>query len=1405
MPDSDVFDKLAHEFAERFRRGERPSLAEYTELYPEFADEIRDLFPTLVMMEQFVDGGSRPSDQLTDELQRSRAIPERLGDFRIIREIGRGGMGIVYEAEQESLGRHVALKVLAHSRHFGPIQLIRFLREARAAALLHHTNIVPVFSVGVHEDVHYYAMQYIQGQSLGSLLREMIRLRREAATEEAIPHPEPASASASLANLLLRDGFQAVAVPADSGASAPSPSAAAGASSGGSVSTRDAATLPIDGSSSSSSILGHKEAQYFRSVARLGMQAAEALAYAHAHGVIHRDIKPTNLLLDLQGTIWVTDFGLAKAQGSDELTSPGDVVGTLRYMAPERFQGKADARSDVYSLGVTLYELLTLKPAFTASQRVQLVSTIIHVEPVRPRKHDPLIPRDLETIVLKAIAKNPSDRFATARDMAKELSRFVDGRPISSRRASMPERLWRWSKRNPAVALLSLLAASLTTVLAIGSTAAAWKFREQRDAVRKEEQNTQVKLGEALVLQAQALRYSRRPGRRAEGLAILARAAGIARNRTVPPEYLENLRDEVVATLAELDERQVQTWPGLNLDSAYSSFAFDAGRYVVLKDRKSFELLRLSDQSLIRSVSATDNPAWPLLDPRGRFVIVWSSTSHTDLWDLERGEVPKAWPADVRCAAYRPDGGQIAALRPDGEVRVYDLPAMTEVKRCHLGLSFPEQLGHERMALSRDGRYLAVMRTSTKDAWVHDLARGRQVIHVKIPPVLAHGSLDLSRTAALLAVAHDRAISVYDVRDGERLAMLHGHQGSGINVSFQAQSDLLASECWDGIVRLWDPIRGRLLAAIPGHMRGWMGTPSHLVVGRNADLILYEIGPGEERRTIDCRKLGEQADAALYGPAHVAFSPDGMMIAMAFRPDGVRIIRAADGAGLAQLPIGSCDEVLYLPDASLVTVNDHGLCRWPVRKLNEGAVQLGPPEPLAQVGPYRGHVPTGLASSANGRLVGIWSPSPAGALLLDPEKPWRRTWLAPHPRTYDVALSPDGRWAATAGLEGYPGNERVKVWNTATGKLQLEIPGLSCVAFSPDGQWLGTNDRKGYRFFRTGTWTAACRVDHKLDKRANAAAMRVAFHPAGNIAAVLDADFSTVRLVDVRTGRELASLQGTEDSQLHWLTFSPDGRYLAASRNDQVVHLWDLSLIRRRLQKLDLVADFPDVFGGNTAAGDLPTIHRIEVKGADPSGLRILAARQTLRQAANAFRTLLEPALVDAEELRRRGDFWFGLGHWRMALADYRTSLDRRPQSALAANNFAWVLTSMPGRGDADEGVRWARTAVDLEPGNSNYRNTLGVSLYRAGRFAESAREFEHNTIQNVALVGFDWLFLAMCRQRIGQPEAAQLAFTRALEWRSKAIGLSPGHTAEFHAFLHEARSVLDRSLPELPADVFGH
>jgi serine/threonine protein kinase/predicted Zn-dependent protease len=431
-----LLDVLAEEFVARFRAGERPALREYIERHPDLADEIRDLFPALVEMECY-----KPADQTTDfpvPLDGPSGYPGQIGEFRILREVGRGGMGVVYEAVQETLGRHVALKVLPTRALADPRRAERFRREARAAAKLHHTNIVPVFGTGETDGLHYYAMQFIPGQGLDRVIDELRRLRQE--------NP--------------------------SGATEPSRASLATAQGPGTVSLSGTTEPGITSASGR---------RYWESVARLGAQAADALAHAHAQGVLHRDIKPANLLLDPQGIVWVTDFGLAKLADEEDLTRAGDVVGTLRYLAPERFEGRCDTRADIYALGLTLYELLTLRPAFDEKARENLIAQVMQGTPQRPTQLRREVPRDLETIVLKALAREPEARYGSAADLAEDLRRFAEDRPIQARRAGPGERLWRWSRRNPVVAALT---AALLLVLIGGATAAilaAVKFRDLAD------------------------------------------------------------------------------------------------------------------------------------------------------------------------------------------------------------------------------------------------------------------------------------------------------------------------------------------------------------------------------------------------------------------------------------------------------------------------------------------------------------------------------------------------------------------------------------------------------------------------------------------------------------------------------------------------------------------------------------------------------------------------------------------------------------------------------------------------------------------------------------------------------------------------------------------------------------
>src|SRR5262249_37797917 len=331
-----------------------------------------------------------------------------------------------------------------------------------------------------------------------------------------------------------------------------------------------------EGSAVQAQFANQSEGQYFRSVAWVGVQVAEALTYAHRQGILHRDIKPSNLLLDLQGAVWITDFGLAKAEGSDDLTHTGDIVGTLRYMAPERFEGRCDRRSEVYGVGVTLYELLTLRPAFEATDRPRLIERVLHEDPPRLRKLDPRIPRDLETIVLKAMAKDPADRYATAEELAEDLRRFLADRPIRARRTASTERTWRWRRRNPALAALTAFIALLLVTIAVGTSLAALQldsaathFREERDKARRSEREAiraerekAEQLARSSFNEAKARRWSGLMGRRFESLQALKKAAAIYRSlgQLDEPRKRE-LRNDAIACLALVDIRLVRPGP----------------------------------------------------------------------------------------------------------------------------------------------------------------------------------------------------------------------------------------------------------------------------------------------------------------------------------------------------------------------------------------------------------------------------------------------------------------------------------------------------------------------------------------------------------------------------------------------------------------------------------------------------------------------------------------------------------------------------------------------------------------------------------------------------------------------------------------------------------------------------
>lgn len=437
LPDPHQQDLLAilDDFVDRLQRGEAVAAEEILRAHPESADQLRGYLDSLQFLQRAV-------PQLgilnSDRLSAGREEDCRLGEFKIVRELGRGGMGVVYEAMQVTLGRRVALKVLPFAAVLNQDQLARFTLEAQAAARLHHPHIVPVYSVGCDRGVHYYSMQFVDGQSLDAMIEE---LRRSARGDCIAKAPATASDTAKCF-----------------------PTA---------HSTRDR--------------------EFFLSVAKLGAQVADALQHAHDGGIVHRDIKPSNILIDRAGEPWVTDFGLARCRGDASLTSTGTVIGSVRYMSPEQALGRTrrvDQRTDVYSLGITLYELLTLRKAFDAGDQQQFLRQIEQEEPPPPRRINPAVPTDLETIVLKAISKQRSDRYRTARELADDLRRFAAGQPIRARRPSWSDRISKWAGRHRSLVALSFV--FLIAALAGTATAALLIVRQQaqtRRALQLAEQN----------------------------------------------------------------------------------------------------------------------------------------------------------------------------------------------------------------------------------------------------------------------------------------------------------------------------------------------------------------------------------------------------------------------------------------------------------------------------------------------------------------------------------------------------------------------------------------------------------------------------------------------------------------------------------------------------------------------------------------------------------------------------------------------------------------------------------------------------------------------------------------------------------------------------------------------------
>ncbi len=1213
----DLLDRLVEDFAARLRRGERPALKEYADRHPELADEIRELFPAMVEVEQ-----AKEICHDWDEAERADAStstppPAQVGDYRIVREIGRGGMGIVYEAEQVSLGRRVALKVLPSPSARDGTTLARFRREARASARLHHTNIVPVFEVGQDGEIRYYAMQFIHGQSLDSVIRELRKLRgrfrlgrgeptaAEGREEDRLGDQGTREIGADVVQSLLTGRFERgpTVSPGGDGASpgpgGPAPSGSVPASVGDS-----SAVMP--GGTQLSSVESRHRA-FHRGVAHIGRQVASALAYAHTRGILHRDIKPSNLLLDTEGVAWVSDFGLAKVDEED-LTRTGDILGTLRYMAPERFRGRGDARADVYSLGLTLYELLVLRPAFDSPDRVALSEQIKSVDPPRPRSIDPRVPRDLETIVLKAIEKDPGDRYATAEAMAEDLRRFLDDEPIQARRASATERCARWARRNPVIAALGgvltavLVGATIASVLIAGWMAALAKRNEDaassERAARLDAQAAQ-KEAEADRLDADHQRQAAdRQRQRAEQHLYIARigqAEGAL--RLYDAATARGLLDQCRPGPGEPDRRG---WEWYYLDQWCNP---ELRRIALPSDAQSQSVAVSPDGRLLAvgcsapfSLGTSESPPVPA------YVI-----------SLPDGQVLHELGGHrrfVHAVTFRPDGKWLATLGDEGTIRVWDTGSGHELRAlvAKTSGSLAQEVEWAGLRFSPNGRRLA---SATGDGLVRiwDPATGQETARI------AHGarSVAWSPDGARIATGGESGLEVrlWDLREERPLAPILRRPGGVTSLCWSPDGRRLAASSYEtdggsGMpgLSIWDTTSGEKLFRVKTVLPPWSVTFSpdgtRLAMGGKEGMVrILDAADGRERAALFAVSQnvsglafgadGRRLHAVGWGMGAVfVFDPardprgrgfsvsDDQIGALTFDREGLRIRQIYWSGGMLSAvdPVDGSERIERTfpvtesrswPRGDFAFSRGGGRLAAPTRRdpavIGVWDVALGGPVavlgrssgPVTAVafGPDEQSLASASVAGPEGRsIVTLWH-LPSGRAI--------RTFRASPGPVFALAFSRDGRKvAAGGGTSRGPG--WVAAWDAETGAVlgTLDRVGLvNSLAFHPDGAWLAVADH-GQR--KVHLWELAAGT--LITNPGPTSVSFVEFTPDGNRLAALGYD-GNVHLADARTGDEVLVLRGFGPPRgsggfTPRLAFSPDGSRLASIAMWRTLNLWDL-------------------------------------------------------------------------------------------------------------------------------------------------------------------------------------------------------------------------------------------------------
>jgi len=1161
------------DLVDRLQRREPIDVEAYIVQYPDREAKLRRILPALRMLTSLAPGRS------DEDLGATSDSSVCLGDYRTIRVIGRGGMGVVYEAVQISLNRRVALKILPTVSAADPRRLRRFHVEAQAAACLQHPHIVPVYSVGFDSGIHYFAMRLIEGRTLAELIRESVP-RSGTGGQPPAHQVKPARSLSS-----------------DHRSSAPEEMGVATCSD--SVDPKIVVSYPRQ---------WDETAAYFRVLAELGRQAAEALQFAHEQGVLHRDVKPSNLLIDESGWLWMADFGLARMAGEGDLTSSGDLLGTLRYMSPEQVlnpRGNIDHRADIYSLGATLYEMVTRRPAFAEDDRLLLIRKIVEDEPRAPRSIDATIPRDLETIILKAMAKDRSERYATASALAADLLRFNEQRPIQARPPRVRDRLLKWGRRHQlAVALLGV-------ILLLGggglATALTWRNRLLR-AYNEELQYT--------------LNLVRRHATAANEQRLLAESHEWATRRLFYGSQMRRAQEEAVSGRIEFAQEILE---GLRPQENE-------------RDARGFEWYYLHRfcHKKVSLLFGHDSAVYALgVSPDGRTMVSGDYDGTLIVWDLpewrQRLRI-RGHSLPITGVTFSPDGLTVASWTSEGgprnQAKLWDvrsgreLLALSGIIGGFASLAF-SPLGHE-LALavrSEDGTRGRIQ------FW--NLSRGAESAQLLAESVPGDCVAYAPDGQTLASGLRQGPVNLRDVRSHkQRLALTPSSRESDFTIhgfAFAPDGGSIVAATSSGMVR-WDTKSGRETGfvglresvslayssppsapsasschvnpeVLPRLLPVAPATPWHLSIPGNPGLFQY--GALSSRglllavRRLDSpltlwnmtsgKKVDEFPDA-LRGMGGILFEPGERSIIFGGEDGRIRAWHIVEGPEPTAMIPGHSGEVwglVYTSDGNTIisSGDDHVIRIWDAWSGRPLGVLKGHDSLVASVAVSK--ETQVLASAGFDKTVRLWRLPDGEPLAV----------LRGHTdRVRALAFSPDGRYLASASSD-----KSVRVWEVSRGHMVLkhqrhlgsvralafdpggtflissgddrtirgtrvesgrEIFSIHCpnkhaaLAFSPDGSTFASGDDKGYiTLWNVGAWT-----QNSSFKGADAEIFGLAFSPDGRTLAAGCGD-ANVRLCDPGTGQVMLVLSG-HSQRVNAVAFSPTGKTLATSDHEGIIRIW---------------------------------------------------------------------------------------------------------------------------------------------------------------------------------------------------------------------------------------------------------